>query len=282
MKKENMKKFLTICMFLMGLVIFSVLPVQAAAPKMYTLQPGKTYDQYDITGDGEKDKLKIVQVEGAYDGYWAELNLYVNSKKAGTIKGSFNEMSARIITLSNGKSFLCVRGCTDNDISIFNGLYQYRNGKIVQVVNFLNTIYGRPVNDAAIYLNGNSVTVRTEEMSYSLGYCTTAYTYKYQNGSLVRTSNYGKYTRLNAADKTTGLFTAAKNIQAYKGPGSAEKAFAIRKNSTVKILNCWTSGNKMYIRVKCGSKTGWIKAVTFKQSAGHAGSPQFSNVMYTG
>ena len=86
MKKENMKKFLTICMFLMGLVIFSVLPVQAAAPKMYTLQPGKTYDQYDITGDGEKDKLKIVQVEGAYDGYWAELNLYVNSKKAGTIK----------------------------------------------------------------------------------------------------------------------------------------------------------------------------------------------------
>lgn len=80
-------------------------------------------------------------------------------------------------TLSNGKSFLCVRGGTDNDISIFNGLYQYRNGKIVQVVNFLNTIYGRPVNDAAIYLNGNSVTVRTEEMSYSLGYCTTAYTY---------------------------------------------------------------------------------------------------------
>lgn len=119
-------------------------------------------------------------------------------------------------------------------------------------------------------------------MSYSLGYCTTAYTYKYQNGSLMRTSNYGKYTRLNAADKTTGLFTAAKNIQAYKGPGSAEKAFVIRKNSTVKILNCWTSGNKMYIRVKCGSKTGWIKAVTFKQSAGHAGSPQFSNVMYTG
>lgn len=41
MKKENMKKFLTICMFLMGLVIFSVLPVQAAAPKMYTASAGK-------------------------------------------------------------------------------------------------------------------------------------------------------------------------------------------------------------------------------------------------
>ena len=35
MKKGRAKKLLGICIFLMGLMIFSVLPVQAAAPRMY-------------------------------------------------------------------------------------------------------------------------------------------------------------------------------------------------------------------------------------------------------
>ena len=282
MNKEKAKKLLGICIFLMGLMIFSVLPVQAAAPRMYTIQPGKTWTQSDITNDGKKDKIKIVRKKGQYDGYWGGADIYVNSKKAGTINKTFLGMSIRIITLSNGKSFLCLRGEMDNDISVFHGLYQYRNGKIVQVVNFINTTYGRPVNEAAIYLNGNTIRVRTEAMSYSLGYCTTEFTYKYQNGTLLRTSNYGKYTKLDAANKRTGLFAAAKNIQAYTTPTSGKKAFVIRKNTGVKILNCWTVGNKMYIRVKNGSKTGWIKAVTFKESQGYAGSPQFSKVMYTG
>lgn len=282
MNKEKAKKLLGICIFLMGLMIFSVLPVQAAAPRMYTIQPGKTWTQSDITNDGKKDKIKIVRKKGQYDGYWGGADIYVNSKKAGTINKTFLGMSIRIITLSNGKSFLCLRGEMDNDISVFHGLYQYRNGKIVQVVNFINTTYGRPVNEAAIYLNGNTIRVRTEAMSYSLGYCTTEFTYKYQNGTLLRTSNYGKYTKLDAANKRTGLFAAAKNIQAYTTPTSGKKAFVIRKNTGVKILNCWTVGNKMYIRVKNGSKIGWIKAVTFKESQGYAGSPQFSKVMYTG
>ena len=50
MKKGRAKKLLGICIFLMGLMIFSVLPVQAAAPRMYTIQPGKTWTRYDITG----------------------------------------------------------------------------------------------------------------------------------------------------------------------------------------------------------------------------------------
>ena len=57
MKKGRAKKLLGICIFLMGFMIFSVLPVQAAAPRMYTIQPGKTWTRYDITGDGKKDKI---------------------------------------------------------------------------------------------------------------------------------------------------------------------------------------------------------------------------------
>lgn len=249
---------------------------------MYTIQPGKTWTRYDITGDGKKDRIKVVRKKSQYDGCWNGADIYVNNTKACAINKAFMDMSIRIITLSNGKPFLCLRGGTDNDISVFHGLYQYRNGKIVQVVNFINETYGRPVNEAKIYLSGNTVRVRTEAMSYSLGYCTTEFTYKYQKGTLLRTSNYGKYIKLNAANKRTGLFAAAMNIQAYTTPTSGSKAFVIRKNTGVKILNFWIAGNKMYIRVKNGSKTGWIKAVTFKESQGYAGSPQFSRVMYTG
>ena len=70
MKKGRAKKLLGICIFLMGLMIFSVLPVQAAAPRMYTIQPGKTWTKYDITGDGKKDRIKVVRKKSQYDGCW--------------------------------------------------------------------------------------------------------------------------------------------------------------------------------------------------------------------
>lgn len=60
-EERKSKKLLGICIFLMGLMIFSVLPVQAAAPRMYTIQPGKTWTRYDITGDGKKDRIKVVR-----------------------------------------------------------------------------------------------------------------------------------------------------------------------------------------------------------------------------
>ena len=161
MKKGRAKKLLGICIFLMGLMIFSVLPVQAAAPRMYTIQPGKTWTRYDITGDGKKDRIKVVRKKSQYDGCWNGADIYVNNTKVCAINKAFMDMSIRIITLSNGKPFLCLRGGTDNDISVFHGLYQYRNGKIVQVVNFINETYGRPVNEAKIYLSGNTVRLRT-------------------------------------------------------------------------------------------------------------------------
>ena len=44
MKKGRAKKLLGICSFSYGSHDhFSVLPVQAAAPRMYTIQPGKTW-----------------------------------------------------------------------------------------------------------------------------------------------------------------------------------------------------------------------------------------------
>lgn len=113
---------------------------------------GKTWTRYDITGDGKKDRIKVVRKKSQYDGCWNGADIYVNNTKVCAINKAFMDMSIRIITLSNGKPFLCLRGGTDNDISVFHGLYQYRNGKIVQVVNFINETYGRPVNEAKIYL----------------------------------------------------------------------------------------------------------------------------------
>ena len=98
MKKGRAKKLLGICIFLMGLMIFSVLPVQAAAPRMYTIQPGKTWTRYDITGDGKKDRIKVVRKKSQYDGCWNGADIYVNNTKACAINKAFMDMSIRIIT----------------------------------------------------------------------------------------------------------------------------------------------------------------------------------------
>ncbi len=68
-----------------------------------------------------------------------------------------------------------------------------------------------------IYSSGNTVRVRTR-LCHSLGYCTTEFTYKYQKGTLLRTSNYGKYIKLNAANKRTGLFAAARTYRRTQLP----------------------------------------------------------------
>ena len=45
----------------------------------------------------------------------------------------------------------------------------------------------------------------------------------------------------------------------------------------MKILKCALTNGKMYIQIKYGNKTGWIKAATRTEK-----SVQFSNVMYAG
>ncbi|MCI5590480.1 MAG: hypothetical protein MR394_08420, partial [Coprococcus comes] len=57
-------------------------------------------------------------------------------------------------------------------------------------------------------------------------------------------------------------FTAAQKIQTYKSAGSSKKAFVIKKNSKFAVKKLAIVKKNIYVQVKVGSKTGWIKLNT--------------------
>ena len=60
----------------------------------------------------------------------------------------------------------------------------------------------------------------------------------------------------------TRTFTAAQKIQTYKSAGSSKKAFVIKKNSKFAVKKLAIVKKNIYVQVKAGSKTGWIKLNT--------------------
>ena len=75
MKKKIYGALLVLC-----LLTFSNISVQAANPKTATLKEGKTYTQYDITGDKKPDKFKITVKRDSRFKNITGFQLFVNGK----------------------------------------------------------------------------------------------------------------------------------------------------------------------------------------------------------
>ena len=60
----------------------------------------------------------------------------------------------------------------------------------------------------------------------------------------------------------TKNFTAAQNIQTYKAAASSKKTFVIKKNAKFAVKKLAVVKKNLYVQVKSGSKTGWIKLNT--------------------
>lgn len=112
--------------------------------------------------------------------------------------------------------------------------------------------------------NGNDLRVRYEIMCWTIGFCRVDYAYVYENGVLRCKSTFGKlidYQTRYGSD----ILTANKTIRVYKSYGKGGTAFVLRKGSNVTVQRWRYAGGRLYIKVKCGTKTGWINGQKQKQ-----------------
>lgn len=116
-------------------------------------------------------------------------------------------------------------------------------------------------------------------MAWSTGPTNIEYTYTYKDGTLKRTSTYGKYHQIYSGGKKTRKFTVNKTITAYKAADGKTKAFVLKRGNNVTVTRCRFIGGKMYIQLKYNGKTGWIKAQD--KYLGES-QKQFSNATYAG
>lgn len=89
-KRKRVKRYLVGVIGLCFLLMFAPACVSAAkTANLVELKPGKTYKQYDITGDGKKDTVSLKQTKTYAENYETEIALKINGKKEtiGAAKG---------------------------------------------------------------------------------------------------------------------------------------------------------------------------------------------------
>lgn len=274
--KKLFAAFFTLA-FLFGAALLRPDAVQAANPTEANLQANRTYSSYDITGDRKNDKIKIKSNPGSHS-----VSVVVNGKTVYSAHPKyFEDVTAKLYTLKNGKPFLYLFAWDITDSSDVNGVFQYKSGKLKQVINF-NTFfakYGNHQSGQILGVDGNTLHTRFFLMSWSTGVSNINVDYKYKSGSLKRTSNTFIYEGLHTLDGNASTFKAGKVIKAYTSVKSVKKAFTIPKNARVAVTKCYNNGKTMMIQVKYKGKYGWIKPQTVYANQS---SRQFANAFYAG
>lgn len=165
-----------------------------------------------------------------------------------------------------------------NDHIYLNGLYEYKNGSWKRILNLNNCFgkYRQYERGDVISCSGNTLKVRHEVMTWSLGLCRVDYTYAYKSGKLKRTSTYGKL--ISQSIRGGGKYLKVKsNINVYKYCGSGKKLLTLRRGAKIRVEKWRVVNGKFYYQINCKGRRGWINGITKRNSVGN---PQYSNVYY--
>lgn len=276
-------------LFTLGLCMLFASPVQAKSnPTKVSLQPGRIYRRYDITGNGKRDKIQIKTTPTTdSDGSISDFSIYVNGKKAYTLNSIRNfykeDVCAQLYTLSNGKPFLYLYVAFENGDGPVCGIFQYKGRRLNEIIDFQETLetYGYHQMGYVTGVSGNRLYVSQELNSYSLGLNSIRFVYKYSRGTLVPASKYGSYTSIYTLNGRSRYLTANRDIPVYTTAyANASLKFNILKGDRVRINKCALIKSKMYIQISSKGMTGWIlPATSYPETAEYQ---QFTETQYAG
>lgn len=267
----------------MGLYLFASMTAKAVNPTEAELQPDKLYKNYDLTGNGKKDRIKIKTSKGEY---FKTVSIIINGKKRAVYK-DINDITAKIYTLKNGKPFLYLWLVVEDWEGPVCGIFQYKSGKLKQVVNCQKFFsqkkgyeYGYAVHSSDIKVKGNGLTVDFWLMCKTVGGMSCRYRFAYKNGTLKRTSSQTSSVKVNAVE-STGILTAAKNIKVYTTPTGKKVRYTLKAGKRIKVIGAYVKSGKFSLKVKNLStgKIGWLKCLKDFPSDHR---PPFREVIYSG
>ncbi len=266
-KKWNMLSLL-MTIIITGTILIAPLRTQASSGNLKKLKAGKTYKSYDITGDGKKDSIKIEC--GDYDGdMYKTFRIYINDKEAYKYREKeypgFYGVQAKLITLANNKKYLFVNSWSWDDDNTICAVFRYKNGKLKKTADFMKyySKYGYHGGADVAGVACNSIKVKFWHVNYSIGLSYYQMSFSYKGGTLKQDKTKAKLSKAWKYDRYTRKFIINKSIKAYSSPNGGKTAFRLEEGDEITIDQCRISPNKMMFRVKCGSRTGWIKALTY-------------------
>lgn len=273
-----MKKILSGLLFSLAMLMLSgTVPVFAASSAGGVVSlcdqsvnyGSDSYSKLDVTGDGAKDVV-------AMDVTDTSMTLKVNNKVLKSWNTTKEIASAKIVTVA-GKSYIELNEENYTKNTTKSGLYLVSGGKLKTAVDYSKLLNKKLLEKNKFVVTGNGLdrmtvskvkgkTLYLDASLYtkSLGYFKiSSLQMKYSGGKFKLSEKAGK-TSFLLLDMKTGTqykeFTAKKAITVYKKAGSTKKAgfkIAARKKFTIK--KAAIVKKNIYVQVKSGGKTGWIK-----------------------
>lgn len=264
---KTIKKGILLSLLTCLLLIVVPTSARAASASLVTLKNSKTYSSYDVTRDGKKDKIKIVQTESYATSGTTARKVYVNGKARFTAEGC---KGCTIYVFRSGTKSVILSEFIYGDGGSDFYAYQYSGGKFKKKTLGPNTLFYTEAKRSGSYLKLVSVPKHTGWMLSFSNYAPVPFkvvdTYKMSNGLLVKTSTYasvtGKTSYYAKSTFTTGKTPASvgqKNGPTVKaGSKVTLKSFYYRK-----------SDHYYYYKISVGGKTGWFKdsiAIQFRSA----------------
>ncbi len=282
-----MKTFITkttVTFFLLAAAFLLAPPAIAQAqPSSVRLTVGRTYTQYDITGDKKPDRLRITAARSnpyCYNAY----HVYINGKKVLSKEHTYVlNFDIRRLELKNGKVYLALVPGIDNGDSPGAAIYQYKNKRLQKAIA-LDTMskIGNHNNIEDIRVSGNKIRVKHGVMSCSLGSVGFWLDHQYKNGRFLQKAAETKLTHTMLPYTGKTHWTANRSMKISKTPGGRQTA-TLKKGQKVKIDQIYLNAKhtKIYLHVKIkGGRSGWIKGLTSFPSP--TGNTLFQEVQYAG
>ena len=254
---KTIKRSFLFCMLTCLMILVIPTTARAATASLTTLKNNNTYSSYDVTRDGKKDKIKIVQTKSYATSGTTARKVYVNGKYRFTAEGC---KGCTIYVFRSGTKSVILSEFIYGDGGSDFYAYQYSGGKFKKKTLGPNTLFYTEAKRSGSYLKLVSVPKHTGWMLSFSNYAPVPFevvdTYKMSNGLLVKTSTYasvtGKTSYYAKSTFTTGKTPASvgqKNGPTVKaGSKVTLKSFYYRKSD-----HCY------YYKISVGGKTGWFK-----------------------
>lgn len=235
-------------------------------PSMMTLETNRTYQQFDITGDGKADRISF-KLKPTYSGLVPRqgyLKVYVNEKTALTLKDRYyqgdytGKYDVKLCTVNPEDIFLFVRAISCTDHCNFARLYRYKNGKLQQMLD-LKKIYKK------IFLYRESMDVkevtdrgivfRWYGQAGAVGALNWTTTMAWNGYKFYRPS---KICRVTEEDRNRS-WTAERTFSVYRTAALKTKVFFVKAGDKVKITHVYNNSKRLFVRVvnKKG-QAGWV------------------------
>lgn len=279
---KKLRNLVIACMAIMVACMLQNNDVKATEVGKYELSDTGVNTDYDVTGDGVEDTIKIKKLN--YNGsYYCGLDVIINGDVALNVESVDYVYLESVFIQTKEHRYILISTYHDNDYLTLSRIYEYVDGKLKERVNFDKVagkiFYQYSPNVCAV--KDASIRIKFAGQSNMLAKTSTVFQYNVgSTGTLSLDNTISKvlYSKARMNQNTGKSYSskylvAAKKLQAYRSSIGKKKAFTVKKGTKLKITKVSISGKTpRYYCVTSSGKKGWVIS---KQNV-------FKDLMYAG